>query len=166
MSFALALIMFACCNKLSCRKLLYLLGFFLFFTAIGTFAALIILTYTSPIFYSGCKYFKESITDPNKFISNSSFYLANSNKIGISTNVATQYSVCLDGQSGDILSQLSGQQNKNYLDSLRYVMNNITSLNIADLSNKISSSYSPLSASVPNYANSKTLDINDAASIQ
>lgn len=64
--------------------------------------------------------------------------------IGISSTVAQQISVCLQGQSGDIVSEISGQQDKSYLDLLAYAMDNITTFNGSDLSASIASNYAPL----------------------
>ena len=94
-----------------------------------------------------------------------SSYPANVKKLGIDGNVASQYSVCLQGQDGDIVSKLSGSQNRNYLKNLQYVMENVTSFNGGALSNQINSSYVPLQQSLSNYASANTIDIADPASI-
>jgi hypothetical protein len=102
---------------------------------------------------------------PHHFRQYFSFYPANVKKLGIDGNVASQYSVCLQGQDGDILSKLSGSQNRNYLNNLQYVMENVTSFNGGALSNQINASYVPLQQSLSNYASANTIDIADSASI-
>ena len=61
--------------------------------------------------------------------------------LGISSTAALQFSVCLQGQSGDIVSEISGQQDKSYLDLLAHSMDNITIFNGSDLSATIATNY-------------------------
>jgi hypothetical protein len=69
----LSITVFACCDKLSCRYLLYVLGFILFLAALAAFAIFFFLSYASAIFYSGCHYLSESINNPSNFIGISEF---------------------------------------------------------------------------------------------
>lgn len=158
MFYLMVLIIFACCDKMGCRYLLYFLGFLIFWVALAVFAVFFLLTYSSAIFSSGCNYFSASIN-------NSTTFVTNMKKLGISETTAQQYSVCLSGQSGDIISQLSGQQNRNYLYSLQYVMTNITSFNGSYLTNLINTTYQPLPNTLSPYANARTIDITDSSSI-
>lgn len=87
-------------------------------------------------------------------------------KLGIDSTVASQYSVCLKGQSGDILGKMSGAQNRNYLSALQYVMGNITSFNATSLNSRINSAYAPLQTTLANYASAATTDLSDPAAIQ
>jgi hypothetical protein len=74
--------------------------------------------------------------------------------------------VCLRGQDGDILTKLSGYQNRNYLNTLQYVMTNITNFNATVISRQINNAYTPLQQSLNNYASANTIDIVDSASVQ
>ena len=79
--------------------------------------------------------------------------------------MANQYSVCLLGQSGDIISKISGQQNKAHLDLLKHAMNNASFFDGAHYSNIINKSYSTIPPIINNYGNILLLDINDTSSI-
>ena len=86
-------------------------------------------------------------------------------KIGVSSTVASQYSSCLLGQSGDILSKISGQQNKAYLDLMKNAMNNASTFNGPSYSTTLNKSYSPIPPTINNYGNALLLDITDSSSI-
>jgi L-lactate permease len=68
--YLLSLTVFTCCDKMSCRHMLYLLGTLLFFIALATMALFFLLTFTSIIFNSGCNYMATSLANPNTFTSN------------------------------------------------------------------------------------------------
>ena len=85
--------------------------------------------------------------------------------MGVSSTVADQYSVCLLGQSGDILTKISGQQNKAYLDILKHAMNNATTFDGPSFSTTINNSYSNIPPISNNYGNALLLDINDSPSL-
>lgn len=70
MLYLLSLTVFTCCDKISCRHMLYLLGALLFLIALATMAVFFFLTFTSIIFNSGCNYMVNTLTDPNTFNSN------------------------------------------------------------------------------------------------
>ncbi len=86
-------------------------------------------------------------------------------KMGVDAVVAQQFSVCLPGASGEIVTELSGEQNRAYLTLLQNVVSNLTAFDGVGLSLAINRSYLPLETNVPNYAAANTLDVNDAASV-
>jgi len=68
--FLLMIICFSFCDKLWCKTFLNIMGFLLFLLCLFSFCLLLVLSFISPIFYSGCKYIKNSINDPDKFTGN------------------------------------------------------------------------------------------------
>jgi hypothetical protein len=51
-------------DRIWCRHLIYLLGFFLFFATIAVLAVSVGLTFVSAVSYSGCNYLDKSISSP------------------------------------------------------------------------------------------------------
>ena len=60
-----------CCFMLGkcmkCRHCIYILGFFIFFTALACFGIWVIFGFLTPVAYSGCNYFDTSIKNPSSF---------------------------------------------------------------------------------------------------
>ena len=79
--------------------------------------------------------------------------------------MAQQLSVCLPGQSGDIVSSISGAEGSIFLSSLTSTMQGILNFNSKELSNSISQSYDPLKLNVASYFSSQTLDLSDSSAI-
>lgn len=69
----LSQIFFFGCEFMKCRHCIHILGLFLFFATLASFAAWLILGFLIPISYSGCNYFEKSIQDPASFTSINQF---------------------------------------------------------------------------------------------
>ena len=65
--FLLGYVVFACCGWVGCRYCLNVLCLLLFFVGLTLFAGLVLMSYLSAIFSSGCEYMKLTATDVNSF---------------------------------------------------------------------------------------------------
>ena len=81
------------------------------------------------------------------------------------TTVAKQFSVCLPGQNGDLISSVSSTQNGAYLSTLSSTMNSIDAFDAQAMSTSINKGYEPLKLQLAGYASSSILDVNDAGAI-
>jgi hypothetical protein len=85
--------------------------------------------------------------------------------MGMTGSAAYAISVCLKGQSGDIIQAMSNQQNSNSLALMAATINSLTAFNGNSLSSNISTAYNSLQTNLQAYSQSNTLDISDSAAI-
>ena len=141
-----------------CRYFLYIFGFFLFFVTLGCFLLWVLMSFTSVISYSGCNYFENTISSPTQFTK--SFQ-----RLGTDSTVASQFSVCLNGQSGNLVNSVSGSQNSAFLTNMQSTVAGILNFNGLDMSNSINKGYEPLKVQLASYSQSQTLDLSNTRAI-
>jgi hypothetical protein len=153
-----AMLCFLKWDKMGCRHFIYLFGFFLFLAALFCFGCGILLGFTSALSYSGCHYLDHALSDPAALTS--SFQ-----KLGTDPQAASQLSVCLLGQSGDIIGSVSGTASSAFVGNLSSAMNSIVGFNGTQLVSTVDLSYQPLQLQVAAYSQSQVLDIVDQSAI-
>lgn len=93
-------LLMTCCEKFSCRYLLYFLCVILLLLGFLSFLLSLFFSIFTPILYLGCDFLTVAISSSAGFTAN----LGNA----IGGQFSSYLSVCLPGGSGDIINQLDG----------------------------------------------------------
>lgn len=90
----------ACCDKYSCRYLVYFVCVILFILGLFCFLLSTLFSILTPVIYFGCDFLTVSISSQDNFSSN----LGNT----LGTQLSSYMKVCLPGGSGDLINQMQG----------------------------------------------------------
>ncbi len=150
----LGAILMTCCDKYSCRYLVYFVCVILTLLGIVCFILAILFSVITPVLYLGCDFLTVSISSSSGFNTNLGA------KLG--AQISSYLGVCLPGGTGDIINQIQGV-NMSSITSLTTTVSSMQSFSVSTLQSGVLTSLNTLSSFIDQYYNTDIYDFSSSS---
>lgn len=146
-----------CCDKYSCRYLMYFSCGVLFVIGVVGFIISIVLSITTPTVYFGCQFLTNSLSSSTNFTNNFQSLVGNA-------TVLSYVTTCLPTSSGNIINVIGGNVTAT-LQNLSSALLNVSSFNGTYISSQINAGMTNLTNTIGYYKYAQISDITDQTSL-